>query len=514
MIQQPIGEPRFASAAEFEAIQRNLTVVRQRLFHLERVVGAFVPRPDVLDAAGQPTWAVDMNLLQNGGTMGADAYPSSAATPATSSAPLPAPSGDYYAPVPGSSQYAVPAAPPPALAVHEFESQQQQARSLPQYSRQSSGLTVEDDGEVEAAVTLEYLALGRDGKSEHISRGELRRPAAEGEEQSGPSAAGLPSTTGLPNGHSSSASAPQPQPSTMDDLERPPPPASAPAPPPSLADILPPQPTANAIIAYSLERVGWQHGAVHTGQFRAECAEFDSWGPARADKVNPHWLALYFAVLCVGARHMSADDARACGLTSEDQRVLPRLFFEASVEALHRGQFLAQHSIFAVQTIVILVISCQDVGGSDLIATLLACGIRIAQHLQISRFGSDEEWDRKRRLEGVDPQSEAGVKGLIQREVRKRLWYALATEVRRSSSLASFLPHSVSRVSHRAGLAIGALPPSVQHLPLALHDAPTPQLPRRGPLGRRHAQPPPGRAHVRVQDPRRAQGRVVHPALL
>ncbi|GAA5936355.1 hypothetical protein JCM3775_006477, partial [Rhodotorula graminis] len=190
----------------------------------------------------------------------------------------------------------------------------------------------------------------------------------------------------------------------------------------------PPSPTAAAILQYSLERVGWQHGAVHAGQFLAECAEFDSWGAHRADKVNQAWLALYFAVLCVGVKHMAPDDARACGLTADDVRVLPKLWFDASVDALHRGQFLAQHSVFAVQTIVILVISCQDVGGSDLIATLLACGIRIAQHLHLSRFGPDDEWDRKRRAAGVDPKSDEGVKGLVQREVGKRLWYALATE--------------------------------------------------------------------------------------
>lgn len=66
--------------------------------------------------------------------------------------------------------------------------------------------------------------------------------------------------------------------------------------------------------------------------------------------------------------------------------------------------------------------------GSDLIATLLACGVRIAQHLNLHRFDSDADWDARRRQQGVDPHSPAGIKALIDREVRKRLWCALSTE--------------------------------------------------------------------------------------
>lgn len=109
---------------------------------------------------------------------------------------------------------------------------------------------------------------------------------------------------------------------------------------------------------------------------------------------------------------------------------LPKLYFDASVAALHKSNFLAKHSIYAVQTIVILVLTCQDVGPSDLIATLLACAIRIAIHLNIHRFSSDDVWEARRRQSGVDPTGSAGIKQLIDREVRKRLWAALCTEVR------------------------------------------------------------------------------------
>ncbi|BGP49118.1 hypothetical protein JCM10450v2_004998 [Rhodotorula kratochvilovae] len=428
-LHEPEGQSRLASSSEFEAITRNIDAVRQRLYHLERVVGAFVPRPDVVDDAGQPSWGVNMNLLRTSRSSGhpsADGFVSAAPTPAGGATMhLPSFSGyEAHASVAGPSP--VFALPPVTPSVAPQSLPPVQAYEPQPYSRYSSG-TLDDDAEVEAATSLEYLALGRDSKEIHFSRAELRRPAADDEELLKPNAATVDRAAAL---EPADAPARQPPPAPLDDLEQ----ASlavgtcAPEPTPVPVSVIPPEETANAIISYSLERVGWQHGAVHAGQFRAECAEFASWGSSRADKVNQAWLALYLAVLCAGVKHMSADDARSCGLALEELRTLPKLFFNASVEALHRGRFLAKHSIYSVQTIVILVVACQDVGGSDLIATLLASGIRIAQHLKISRFGSDEEWEAKRRSSGVDPQSEQGIRGLIQREVRKRLWYTLATE--------------------------------------------------------------------------------------
>lgn len=65
---------------------------------------------------------------------------------------------------------------------------------------------------------------------------------------------------------------------------------------------------------------------------------------------------------------------------------------------------------------------------SDLVATLLSTGIRIAQHLNLHRLGKDSDWQSKRRREKVDPFSPEGIKGLVDREVRKRIWCALTTE--------------------------------------------------------------------------------------
>ncbi|BGP49130.1 hypothetical protein JCM10450v2_005011 [Rhodotorula kratochvilovae] len=358
------GPPRLASATEYDAITRNVNVVRQRLYHLERVVRAFVPQPDTLDAQGNPMWGVDLNLLQ---TDAASAPGSTFPTPAQSDGlPLPP---HPHAPAGGQLR----------------------------------------DNEVEAAVSLEFLALGRDSKESHFSRAELRRPSTDDEDERGDA---LASPLRRP-----------PHALPDDEADSPVRPAAAAA-----VDVLPDEATSTRLIDYSLDKCLWQHGGVHAGQFRRECAEFYSWGARRAEKVNQAWLALYYALLCVAVKHMTAEDAPAYGYSGEEQRTLAKTYFDASVEALHRANFLAKHQVYAVQTINIYAVSCQDVGESDLIATLLAAGIRIAQHLKMHLFCSDDEWDAKRRKNGIDPASEAGVKGLIEREIRKRVWYGLLTE--------------------------------------------------------------------------------------
>jgi len=78
-------------------------------------------------------------------------------------------------------------------------------------------------------------------------------------------------------------------------------------------------------------------------------------------------------------------------------------------------------------------------------------------------------------MKGVGPQSELGIKQLIDREVRKRLWCALCTEV--SFSLLAILVRR-SALTSLAGLGLHPLPEKLHHLPLAFHHPPPRQRPR------------------------------------
>lgn len=349
------GPPRLATQGEYDAISRSIDVVRQRLFHLERVMHAFVPQPDALDEDGNPMWGVDLTRLRQ------------------NDAP--------QLPVPPQSVRSSTTNTPVSFGV----AGQQQPRQ----------------NEVDAAVTLEFLALGRDTKENHFSRAEVVRPTEE-QSSAGGSAAGEAAESVLA--------------------------VDAASPSQKATEPLPDDATSRAFLEHSLEHVLWQHGCVHSSTFRQQCEEFYGWGDERFAKVNQAWLAMYYAMLTVSVKHMSPAEAETYGLTQSGQRTLAKRYFDAAVDALHRSHFLLKHSIYAVTAINIFAVSCQDIGPSDLIATLLASGLRIAQHLNLHRFGSDADWDAKRRQNGVDPASPQAAKGLIERELRKRIWYGLVTE--------------------------------------------------------------------------------------
>ncbi|GAA5948642.1 hypothetical protein JCM3765_004953 [Sporobolomyces pararoseus] len=426
------NQPRLATASEYDAITRSVNVVRQRLGHLERVMRAFVPQSGLFDENGQPLFGIDMNALAATASGSVQQSPAIGGPGGGIELPrLPVPprqdsfagnAGGEYEPTAG---YRIDGIRSPS---------QQQSFPLPgqpmlqhlSRAREVGGVDrrmTESEGEVEAAVTLEYLALGRDRKEDHFHRAELRRPEEDNEEPNSPA---LGTTTSLIEGSAppdrsitSHHSATDPN-----SPKQPPHPALS----PTSLDSLPSPSLSEFIINYSLERVYWQHSAVHAGQFRAEHSEFLSWGEKRGELVNQAWIALYFSLLCVGVKHMSEQEAQEGGISAEDRTKLPKIYFDSSVAALHRANFLSKHTIYTVQTIAVMIISCQEVGGSDLIATLLACGIRIAQHLNIHRFASDQEWENRRRANGIDPKSQEGIKGLIQRELRKRLWWTLVNE--------------------------------------------------------------------------------------
>lgn len=137
---------------------------------------------------------------------------------------------------------------------------------------------------VTAAVTLEFLALGRDRKQDHANRSVLRRPE-EDDPQGSPSTLLAPAWPLAPSALvAPGALSMEPTVSTFTISHL-------------LGEVLPDREQSEAIVRYSLERVGWQHGCIHAGSFKGECAEFFSWGERRGSMVNYCWLGLYYAIL-------------------------------------------------------------------------------------------------------------------------------------------------------------------------------------------------------------------------
>ena len=79
---------------------------------------------------------------------------------------------------------------------------------------------------------------------------------------------------------------------------------------------------------------------------------------------------------------------------------------------------MMNHSIFSVQTICLLIMVGHNIGESDRISVLLACGVRIAQCLGLHRLGAEPSFSNAVTSAAIE-------RCLIDREVSKRVWWFL-----------------------------------------------------------------------------------------
>lgn len=166
-----------------------------------------------------------------------------------------------------------------------------------------------------------------------------------------------------------------------------------------------------SIIEFAMS-IGWQHPVIHFTTFRDECQAY--WIELSKDStpvLNQAWLALFLALLSVGVHHMSIRQAAACGLSEcaypqaprgrrsadnvpkDDAQVLPRKWFADCVAALDRSNYMANHTIQAVQTIAVLGYSAYDIAPANQLSVLHSCATRIAQCLGLHRLGPDPHGD-------------------------------------------------------------------------------------------------------------------------
>ncbi|SCV68446.1 BQ2448_567 [Microbotryum intermedium] len=195
----------------------------------------------------------------------------------------------------------------------------------------------------------------------------------------------------------------------------------------SLAGVIPPYNDTMAILRHSLEWMGWYHGVVFGPSFMNEVAQFWNAGDRRVEVTHPAWLALFFAQLRCGIRHMTNEPLSTLGtdgLSETDAKQLSETLLDASLAALYRSNFIEVHHLYAVQTIALLVITCQDGGSTIPFPTLLNVGIAIAQGLGLHRLSSLAAWEANHSA--LQPADRA--KRLIEYEMNKRIWWALASQ--------------------------------------------------------------------------------------
>ncbi|KAI5917494.1 hypothetical protein F4810DRAFT_44045 [Camillea tinctor] len=167
---------------------------------------------------------------------------------------------------------------------------------------------------------------------------------------------------------------------------------------------------AKKLVFYHIQSLCWHHNAIHAPTFLDECEAFWKAGSV----VDPCWMALYFAVLSSAAWCYPHDDGE---IPSSELKSRAGVWYDAMVSALNQNDFMENHSIYSVQSIVISILVAHPLGHSNAHYILLSAAIRIAQCLGLDKVqershlkpqASQKEWDNA-----------------VENEVKCRVWWQL-----------------------------------------------------------------------------------------
>lgn len=206
--------------------------------------------------------------------------------------------------------------------------------------------------------------------------------------------------------------------------------------PESVMEALLPRENVQSILRFA-EQGGWQHVCVFFPRLWEELEAFYTAVSVSWDLVDPTWVALLFVLKGIAIHQMTDRDAEACGLAEGDRYVLPTALMSAAEDALYAGQFLSRPTMWTVQVCAILSTCGHNVCDSALLSSLLAIGIKTAQALNLHGLGKPSR-HLERAPSGSTPDR---VRKVIDVEVGKRLWWALAQQVG-SSFFTAKLTHS------------------------------------------------------------------------
>ena len=127
---------------------------------------------------------------------------------------------------------------------------------------------------------------------------------------------------------------------------------------------------------------------------------------------------------------VSTDGLMGGSLADEiaDRLVLPNAFISAAEDALYAGSFMTRPSLWTVQAIAILSLCGHNVCDSDLLSSLLAVGIKMAQSLGLHSLGRRSRAIETKQSQGVDLSGHVDVAEVVDVEMGKRVWWALVLE--------------------------------------------------------------------------------------
>ncbi|KAH7121584.1 hypothetical protein EDB81DRAFT_814113 [Dactylonectria macrodidyma] len=172
---------------------------------------------------------------------------------------------------------------------------------------------------------------------------------------------------------------------------------------------------ARLLIDFHQEKLAWMHNVIHMPSFKQELES--NLTNASCDS---SWVALYYAVLCTTFFHCDQNEMESLGIDIIACSASARALYDKSVQCLFNGNFMAKHTMYSVQAICILMQVAHNIDQSDFICVLIATAIRISQCLNMHRLGPDRPSSFF-----PDQPKEVVARNLIDREVKKRIWWFL-----------------------------------------------------------------------------------------
>ncbi|KAF9254334.1 hypothetical protein L218DRAFT_968251 [Marasmius fiardii PR-910] len=191
-----------------------------------------------------------------------------------------------------------------------------------------------------------------------------------------------------------------------------------------IVSILPDEAISRRLVEFYFERIEWYTKIFHYPTFMSDVdnllTQISLFSSHTAASPNPPrisfpFLSTFFMVLCLAHHFIEPEVCAALNMNFADATASAKKFYNAAQVCLWIDNFLANHSLEAVQSLILMGIYQQNLDDSDSHWALLGSAIKIAQNLGLARLGSES-----------DTKAYSGPwKSVIRREVARRVWWNL-----------------------------------------------------------------------------------------
>ncbi|WVQ67471.1 uncharacterized protein L199_005671 [Kwoniella botswanensis] len=167
------------------------------------------------------------------------------------------------------------------------------------------------------------------------------------------------------------------------------------------------------LVRYHCQTLHWIHTVFHEPTFLREHDEWiDSFRMGRPIVKSYDYYALYYAIIACSLYFMDESSAMLIGFNQESVAVLPRFWFDTSVNCLQWGNFMLNPTMPNLQTICILPMIAHAFDASKYLGSLMHCAL-----------GSARDFDFHLATSATNPERFGGN---IQTELVRRIWWCLA----------------------------------------------------------------------------------------